>query len=128
MEQGLAFVVEWLKHECSMAELCRGFSISRQTGYELVAYCRLRPRWSTGRLAIAAHRPGFLTRVAPMRSGGLTRDSQGMSSTAASTTAPETANWSVWHIDPAHSLVEFGVRHMMVSTVRGRFTGLLGTI
>ena len=50
------------------------------------------------------------------------------STIAASTTAPETANWSVWHIDPAHSLVEFGVRHMMVSTVRGRFTGLSGTI
>ena len=51
-----------------------------------------------------------------------------MSSTATSTTAPETAKWSVWQIDPAHSLVEFGVRHMMVSTVRGRFTGLSGTI
>src|SRR2546428_5672978 len=51
-----------------------------------------------------------------------------MSGTATSTTAPDTANWSVWHIDPAHSLVEFGVRHMMVSTVRGRFTGLSGTI
>ena len=37
MEQRLAFVVEWLKHECSMAELCRSFGISRQTGYELVA-------------------------------------------------------------------------------------------
>jgi putative transposase len=37
MEQRLVFVVEWLKHECSMAELCRGFGISRQTGYELVA-------------------------------------------------------------------------------------------
>lgn len=37
MEQRLQFVVQWLKHECSMAELCRTFSISRQTGYELVA-------------------------------------------------------------------------------------------
>jgi putative transposase len=37
MEQRLVFVVEWLKHECSMAELCRSFGISRQTGYELVA-------------------------------------------------------------------------------------------
>ena len=37
MEQRLAFIVEWLKHECSMAELCRSFGISRQTGYELVA-------------------------------------------------------------------------------------------
>jgi transposase len=38
MEQRLAFVVQWLKHETSMAELCRAFGISRQTGYELVAH------------------------------------------------------------------------------------------
>jgi len=37
MEQRLAFVVEWTKHGTSMAELCRSFGISRQTGYELVA-------------------------------------------------------------------------------------------
>jgi putative transposase len=37
MEQRLAFVVEWAKHGSSMAELCRSFGISRQTGYELVA-------------------------------------------------------------------------------------------
>ena len=35
---------------------------------------------------------------------------------------------STWHIDPAHSLVEFSVRHMMVSTVKGRFTTIQGTI
>ena len=37
MEQRFAFVVSWAKHESSMAELCRAFEISRQTGYELVA-------------------------------------------------------------------------------------------
>ena len=37
MQQRLAFVVEWSKHDTSMAELCRLFGISRQTGYELVA-------------------------------------------------------------------------------------------
>jgi transposase InsO family protein len=37
MEQRLAFVVAWSRHETSMAELCRMFGISRQTGYELVA-------------------------------------------------------------------------------------------
>lgn len=37
MEQRLACVVQWAKHETSMAELCRAFQISRQTGYELVA-------------------------------------------------------------------------------------------
>jgi len=35
---------------------------------------------------------------------------------------------TVWTIDPAHSLAEFSVRHMMVSTVKGRFTNLSGTI
>jgi putative transposase len=38
MEQRLAFVVEWSRHQSSMAELCRSFGISRQTGYELVAH------------------------------------------------------------------------------------------
>ena len=33
-----------------------------------------------------------------------------------------------WHIDPDHSQVEFAVRHMMISTVRGRFTQFSGTV
>ncbi|GAA2538197.1 YceI family protein [Pseudonocardia hydrocarbonoxydans] len=33
-----------------------------------------------------------------------------------------------WDIDPVHSEVSFTVRHMMVSKVRGRFTGFSGTI
>lgn len=33
-----------------------------------------------------------------------------------------------WEIDPVHSAVEFSVRHMMVSKVKGRFTGFRGTI
>lgn len=28
---------------------------------------------------------------------------------------------AVYTIDPAHSQVEFGVKHMMLSTVKGRF-------
>ena len=40
--------------------------------------------------------------------------------------APTTA--TTWQIDPAHSLVEFSVRHMMVSTVKGRFTDVKGSI
>ncbi len=28
----------------------------------------------------------------------------------------------LWQIDPSHSLVEFSVRHMAISTVKGRFT------
>ncbi len=33
-----------------------------------------------------------------------------------------------WDIDPAHSSVGFAVKHMMVSTVRGRFGAVRGTI
>ena len=45
--------------------------------------------------------------------------------TSTLTTTPTS---TTWQIDPAHSLVEFSVRHMMVSTVKGRFTGVSGTI
>src|SRR4029450_9291804 len=51
-----------------------------------------------------------------------------MSTVAESTTMPTVQSWSVWHIDPRHSLAEFRVRHMMLSTVRGRFSGVSGTI
>jgi polyisoprenoid-binding protein YceI len=44
-------------------------------------------------------------------------------------TAPkQAAGVSTWAIDPAHSVAEFAVKHMMVSTVKGRFTGLEGTL
>src|SRR5689334_4575617 len=33
-----------------------------------------------------------------------------------------------WQIDPAHTLVEFAVRHLMISTVKGRFGDVSGTI
>lgn len=35
---------------------------------------------------------------------------------------------TTWQIDPAHSAVEFAVKHMMFTTVRGRFKELKGTI
>jgi polyisoprenoid-binding protein YceI len=41
------------------------------------------------------------------------------------TTAVATTTWT---IDPVHSSAEFAVRHMMVSTVKGQFTKLEGTI
>ena len=34
---------------------------------------------------------------------------------------------SSWEIDPAHSNVQFGVRHMMISTVHGKFTKFTAT-
>jgi len=35
---------------------------------------------------------------------------------------------SAWAIDAKHSLVQFAVKHMMFTTVRGRFTEVRGTI
>ncbi len=35
---------------------------------------------------------------------------------------------STWTIDPVHSIAEFAVRHMMVSTVKGRFRSMEGSI
>src|SRR3954447_23184760 len=35
---------------------------------------------------------------------------------------------TTWQIDPAHSTVEFSVKHMMFTTVRGRFNSFTGTI
>ncbi len=39
-----------------------------------------------------------------------------------------TATESAWEIDPAHSSVQFSVRHMMVSNVRGEFRKVTGTV
>jgi polyisoprenoid-binding protein YceI len=33
-----------------------------------------------------------------------------------------------WKVDQAHTLVEFSVKHMMISTVRGRFHNFSGTL
>lgn len=38
------------------------------------------------------------------------------------------AEKSSWQIDPAHTSVEFAVKHMMFTTVRGRMKDLSGTI
>ena len=54
--------------------------------------------------------------------------------TASSTTAQTAldtqtqAQPTTWQIDASHSLVEFSVRHMMVSTAKGRFADFAGTI
>ena len=49
-------------------------------------------------------------------------------STSSPATTTATTAASVWTIDPAHTLVEFSARHMMVSSVKGRFTDVQGTI
>jgi polyisoprenoid-binding protein YceI len=41
---------------------------------------------------------------------------------------PETGRHTVWDIDSAHTLVEFSVKHMMFTTVKGRFSEVRGTI
>ncbi len=35
---------------------------------------------------------------------------------------------ATWNVDPAHSSVQFAVKHMMVSTVRGNFNTFTGTV
>ena len=45
--------------------------------------------------------------------------------TEATATASAT---SIWNIDPAHSSADFKVKHMMISNVRGKFTGISGVL
>jgi polyisoprenoid-binding protein YceI len=42
--------------------------------------------------------------------------------------SPALARASTWEIDPAHSSIEFSVKHMMVSTVKGSFEKVKGTV
>jgi polyisoprenoid-binding protein YceI len=46
------------------------------------------------------------------------------------TTATQTVEKATgtWQIDPAHTNVEFGVKHLMISTVRGRFAEVEGSV
>lgn len=39
-----------------------------------------------------------------------------------------TQHTTTWQLDPAHSGIEFAVKHMMFTTVRGRFKSFEGTI
>jgi polyisoprenoid-binding protein YceI len=50
------------------------------------------------------------------------------STTATAVSANLTTASSTWKIDPAHSVAEFKVRHMMISYVRGEFAGLSGVL
>jgi polyisoprenoid-binding protein YceI len=42
------------------------------------------------------------------------------------TIAPAAA--ATWNIDPTHSNVEFAIRHLMISTVKGRFADVKGAV
>jgi polyisoprenoid-binding protein YceI len=48
-----------------------------------------------------------------------------MTSTAVAT--PQSAT-TTWNIDPAHSVAEFKVKHMMISNVKGRFSKVSGAL
>lgn len=43
-------------------------------------------------------------------------------------TLEQTTGVSTWTLDPTHSLVEFSAKHMMITTVKGRFADVSGTI
>ena len=47
---------------------------------------------------------------------------------AAALSLPAAAANSNWQIDPAHSAAQFSVRHMAISTVRGAFSKVTGTV
>jgi len=42
--------------------------------------------------------------------------------------AAAAAATSTWQIDPAHTAAGFAVKHLMISTVRGQFKGITGTV
>jgi len=39
-----------------------------------------------------------------------------------------TPAFTIWNVDATHSVVEFKVRHMMISNVKGQFTGVTGSL
>jgi polyisoprenoid-binding protein YceI len=47
---------------------------------------------------------------------------------AAVLSLPAAAATSTWQIDPAHSSAQFAVKHLAISTVRGAFTKVTGTL
>ncbi len=47
---------------------------------------------------------------------------------SATLTAPTIDAATIWKLDPAHTNVEFSAKHLMIATVRGRISGVEGTI
>ncbi|MGA8599141.1 MAG: YceI family protein [Bryobacteraceae bacterium] len=45
-----------------------------------------------------------------------------------STLATHKTGVTTWNVDPAHSVAEFKVKHMMISNVKGQFTRITGTL
>lgn len=47
---------------------------------------------------------------------------------AAALSLPAAAATTDWQVDPAHSSAQFAVKHLAISTVRGAFTNVKGTV
>ena len=47
--------------------------------------------------------------------------------TATIIAAPQTAT-TIWNLDPAHTIAEFKVRHMMIANVKGHFSNVSGVL
>src|SRR5688500_4931976 len=50
------------------------------------------------------------------------------SATATPAAGHRTGTKTTWNIDTAHTHVGFGIKHLMIATVRGRFTQVQGTV
>src|ERR1700724_3630152 len=48
--------------------------------------------------------------------------------TKTTTAATATTTTTTWNIDPAHSVAEFKVKHMMISNVKGQFAKVSGVL
>lgn len=44
------------------------------------------------------------------------------------TLSPSTGTVTAWNLDPAHTTVQFSVKHLMISTVKGHFGDVQGTL
>jgi polyisoprenoid-binding protein YceI len=53
---------------------------------------------------------------------------EALMTTAATTNETRTLATTTWRIDPAHTLVEFSAKHMMITTVKGRLPDVRGTL
>jgi polyisoprenoid-binding protein YceI len=51
-----------------------------------------------------------------------------MNTTSSIPTSAAPGTITTWKLDPAHSVAEFKVKHMMISNVKGSFSGLSGTL
>jgi polyisoprenoid-binding protein YceI len=43
-------------------------------------------------------------------------------------TLPQATTTTAWNIDPAHTVAEFKVKHMMIANVKGHFSGVSGVL